>query len=168
MDKRKNGLIIRPVSLGDASAVTEVINSVVKERKFTTFSKMSEKEGRQYIKSIGHNETILIAELGGKIVGFQFFEVFPGGTEANKHVGTMGIFLLKGYRERGIGPKLAERTFGWAKRKGFEKVVTWVFEDNVGGLRFYKRLGFKPVGKWKKQVKIGRDYHNEIVLEKFL
>jgi len=168
MNNRKKDLVIRTASLRDARALTGIINSVVKEGRFTTFSKMSEKDCRKYMRSIGSNETILVAELGGKIVGFQFFERFPGGTEANKHVGTMGTFLSKGYRGRGIGPKMAERTFGWAKSKGFKKVVTWVFEDNVGGLRFYRRRGFKRVGKWKKQVKIDGKYHNEIVLEKFL
>ncbi len=168
MNKRKNELIIRPAIPRDASAVTEIINSVVEERKFTTFSKMSEKEGRKYIKSIAPNEAIFVAEFGGKVVGFQFFERFPGGTEANKHVGTMGTFLLKDYRGKSMGSKLAKRTFNWAKRKGFEKIVTWIFEDNIEGLRFYEKLGFKPVGKWTKQVKIGKDYHNEVVLEKFL
>jgi RimJ/RimL family protein N-acetyltransferase len=43
-----------------------------------------------------------------------------------------------------------------------------VFEDNIQGLRFYEKLGFRRVGKWTKQVKIDDEYHDEILLEKFL
>jgi RimJ/RimL family protein N-acetyltransferase len=168
MPGQKNRLAIRVATPEDAKAVTEIVNSVVEEKRFTTFSKMSHEEGRQYIKSMAPRERIFVAELGGKVVGFQFFEKFPGGTEANRHVATMGTFLFKGYRRRGIGTKLARTTFRWAKDAGFEKIVVWVFEDNIQGLRFYEKLGFRRVGKWTKQVKIDDEYHDEILLEKFL
>ncbi len=168
MLKKTKHLKIRPLRLIDARKIIKIINSVVEEKKYTTFLKMSERQGRQYLKSMAPNETIFIAELDGKIVGFQFVEQFPGGMRANMHVATMGTFLFKDYRKMRIGTDLAARTFNWAKKKGYEKIVIWVFEDNIEGLKFYKKLGFKPVGKWIKQVKIDDRYHNEVVLEKFL
>lgn len=168
MQKKTDKLIIRPVRLKDSGAISKIINSIVAERNLTTFSETSEEEERRYIRSLVKNENIFVAEFDGKVVGFQTIGQFPDTTDANRHVGTMGTFLQKDYRKRGFGTELAKETFRWARRNGFEKLVIWVFEDNVQGLKFYEKLGFKPVGKWTKQVKIENEYHNEIVLEKFL
>ncbi len=84
------------------------------------------------------------------------------------HVGNILTLVLKEHRNRGIGRMLAERTLEFARRNGYEKISTYIMEDNVGALEFYKNLGFTPVGKWSRQVKIDGEYHDEIVVELFL
>lgn len=168
MQNKVGDLKVRPVMLKDADAICRIINSLVAEGRYTTYSKTSVAEQRAVIESMAQNEIMFVAEFDEEVIGFQFFGQFPDEAEANRHVGTMGTFLLKSQRGMGLGGELARRTFRWARNKGFEKVVVWVFADNEPGLRFYEKLGFKPIGKWKKQVKIGNKYHDEIVLEKFL
>lgn len=59
-------------------------------------------------------------------------------------------------------------TFESARGKGYEKMFTFVRADNPEALRFYLKLGFRVVGTAQRQARIGSNYVDEIIIEKFL
>ena len=93
---------------------------------------------------------------------------FAKRSESMNHVGHILTLILKEYRGQGIGRLLAEKTLEFARCHNYEKIVSYVMEDNTVALRYYESLGFKSVGKWLKQVKINGTYHNDIIIELFL
>lgn len=159
---------IRKASVDDAEAIANVINSVVDEKKYTTLRKFSIEEEREYISSLSEREAIFVAEKNGKVIGFQDISLFAKWSESMSHVGNILTLILKEHRNQGIGGRLAKRTLEFARRNGYEKISTYIMEDNVGALEYYKSIGFTPVGRWSKQVKIDGKYHDEVVVELFL
>ncbi|HID61307.1 MAG TPA: GNAT family N-acetyltransferase [Anaerolineae bacterium] len=160
---------IRPVTLDDAEGVLEVLNSVIQERKHSSFDRMlTVEEERQFIASLGERSGLFVAELDGRIVGFQSIEPFATYTSAMDHVGIMGTFVHADFRGQGIGRQLAEASFKFAREKGYEKAVIYVRASNKAAQEFYQKLGFVPKGTLEKQVKIDGEYDDEVFMEMFL
>lgn len=160
---------IRPATLDDAEGVLEVLNSVVQERKYSSFDRiLTVEEERQFIASLGERSGLFVAELEGRIVGFQTIEPFAAYTPAMDHVGIMGTFVHADFRDQGIGRQLAEASFKFAQEKGYEKAVIYVRASNKAAQEFYQKLGFVPKGTLEKQVKIDGQYDDKVFMEMFL
>jgi ribosomal protein S18 acetylase RimI-like enzyme len=160
---------IRPVTLDDAEGVLEVLNSVVRERKYSSFDRiLTVEEERQFITSLGERSGFFVAELDGRIVGFQTIEPFAAYTPAMDHVGIMGTLVHADFRGQGIGHQLAEVSLKFAQEKGYEKAVIYVRASNRSAQAFYWKLGFVPKGTLEKQVKIDGEYDDEVFMELFL
>jgi len=160
---------IRPVTLDDAKGVLEVLNSVVQERKYSSFDRiLTVEEERQFIASLGERSGFFVAELDGHIIGFQTIEPFATYTSAMDHVGIIGTFVHADFRGQGIGRQLAEASFKFAQEKGYEKAVIYVRASNKAAQEFYQKLGFVPKGTLEKQVKIDGEYDDEVFMEMFL
>jgi ribosomal protein S18 acetylase RimI-like enzyme len=161
---------IRPATLDDAKGVLEVLNSVVRERRYSAFDRiLTVEEERQFIASLGERGGLFVAELDGHIIGFQTIEPFATyNTSAMDHVGIMGTFVHADFRGRGVGRQLAEASFKFAQEKGYEKAVIYVRASNEAAQEFYKKLGFVPKGTLEKQVKIGGEYDDQVFMEMFL
>jgi ribosomal protein S18 acetylase RimI-like enzyme len=162
---------IRLVTLDDAEGVLEVLNSVVREQKYSSFDRiLTVEEERQFIlASRGEGRSgFFVAELDGRIVGFQTIEPFATYTSAMDHVGIMGTFVHSDFRGQGIGSQLAEVSLKFAQEKGYEKAVIYVRASNRSAQAFYWKLGFVPKGTLEKQVKIDGEYDDEVFMEMFL
>ena len=160
---------IRPVTLDDAEGVLEVLNSVVRERKHSSFNRiLTVEEERQFIASLGERSGFFVAELDGRIIGFQTIEPFATYTSAMDHVGIIGTFVHADFRGQGIGRQLAEASFKFAQEKGYEKAVIYVRTGNKAAQEFYQKLGFVPKGTLEKQVKVDGKYDDEVFMEVFL
>jgi len=159
---------IYKASLRDAKGVVDVLNSVIAEGNVTTMDKpFTIQEEERFIASMNYREALFVAEINGKIVGVQGIYLYSV-MNANNHVATMGTWILKDYRGKGIGKLLAQEAFNFAKKSGFEKIFIWVMAHNERALNFYRELGFKRIGIAKKQVKLGENYYDEVYMEKFL
>jgi ribosomal protein S18 acetylase RimI-like enzyme len=159
----------RPVTLDDAEGVLEVLNSVVQEREHSSFDRLlTLEEERHFIASLGERSGLFVAELEGRIVGFQSIEPFATYTSAMDHVGLIGTFVHADFRGQGIGSQLAGASFKFAQEKGYEKVIIYVRASNEIAQRFYQKLGFVPKGMLEKQVKIDREYDDVVFMEMFL
>ena len=160
---------IRPATLDDAEGVLEVLNSVVQERKYSSFDRiLTVEEERQFIASLGERSGLFVAALEGRIVGFQTIEPFAAYTPAMDHVGIMGTFVHADFRDQGIGRQLAEASFKFAQETGYEKAVIYVRASNKAAQEFYQKLGFVPKGTLEKQVKIDGQYDDKVFMEMFL
>jgi ribosomal protein S18 acetylase RimI-like enzyme len=160
---------IRPATLDDAEGVLGVLNSVVQERKYSSFDRiLTVEEERQFIASLGERSGLFVAELEGRIVGFQTIEPFAAYTPAMDHVGIMGTFVHADFRGQGIGRQLAEASFKFAQETGYEKAVIYVRASNEAAQEFYQKLGFVPKGTLEKQVKIDGEHDDVVFMEMFL
>jgi GNAT superfamily N-acetyltransferase len=160
---------IRPVTPYDAEGVLEVLNSVVRERKHSSFDRiLTVEEERQFIASLGERSGLFVAEFEGRVVGFQTIEPFASYTSSMDHVSIMGTFVHAVFRGQGIGRQLTEASFKFAQEKGYEKAIIYVRASNKGAQEFYQSLGFVPKGILEKQVRIDGEYDDEIFMEMFL
>jgi ribosomal protein S18 acetylase RimI-like enzyme len=159
---------VRRGSLEDAGQISEVINSVVEEGRFTSLKKHTAEEERAFMESLGDREAIFIALVGGKVVGIQSLTEFAKWSDSMSHVGNILTLVREDFRGKGVGRKLAEKTLQFARDKAYKKISTYIIADNQIAVEYYKSLGFEVIGKWKDQVKIGQEFHDDLIVELFL
>jgi dephospho-CoA kinase len=160
---------IRPArrdDMEDAAGVAAVLNSVIAEKRYTAMSGHWTPEAeRAYFLSLGPRCEVFVAEIAGRIVGFQSIEPFVAYTSTMDHVCHFGTFVHADFRGCGIGQALAQATLAFARAHGYEKAVVYVLSHNQGGLAFYRGLGFEERGVLARQTKIDGVYHDEVFME---
>lgn len=160
---------IRPVrrdDIRDAAGVADVLNTVIAEGHYTALTGHWTPEAEQaFLQSLRPRSEVLVADVAGRIVGFQVIEPFVTYTSTMNHVAHFGTYVHSDYRGRGIGHRLAEATLEFARKHGYEKAVIYVLADNLGGLAYYRSLGFEEKGVLTRQTKIDGVYHDEVFME---
>lgn len=84
------------------------------------------------------------------------------------HVGQIGTFLRPEWRGRGIGKALFQRAVDFARKRHYLKFVIQVRSSNISTQTFYQRLGFRECSRLNRQVWIGGQEDDEIIMEFFL
>ena len=164
-------LSIRTAEPGDAAAIAAILNAVIGEGVYTVFdTPFSVEDERRYIEAFPQRGVFLVAvrQSDQQIVGFQNLEPFAAYTHAFDHVGVMGTYVAAQHRRQGVAAALFHSSFEAARRKGFEKIFTFVRGDNPAALAAYRKHGFEVIGTARQQAKIRGAYVDEVLIEKFL
>src|SRR5207253_10147853 len=149
------GIVIRKATVNDAGQVADVMNAVIAEGKYTLLDRpFSEEEERAFILSLSDRSAVYV-ESDGEIVGVQSIGMVTAYADSVRHVATMGTWLRRDFRGRGIGRLLAEESFKFARSVGYMKIVIQVLADNESALLFYRTLGFQDIGIARRHVRLG-------------
>jgi L-amino acid N-acyltransferase YncA len=164
-------LSVRDARPDDAEAIVRILNPIIGARLFTVFdTPFTVDAEREFIinfptRGIFH---VAIRQVDQRLVGFQNLEPFATYTRAFDHVGTLATYVDLEARRQGVARRLFETTFEAARRKGYEKIFTFVRADNSQGLLTYLKQGFRIIGTAHRQAKIDSRYVDEILIEKML
>lgn len=165
-------IILREAVPADAKGIIDVANAVGREKTYNVSEVFgySEADERSLIARLNRSkELILVAERGGKIIGFLTLFVYFGGRSPKvQHVGEIGINIMDGYRDMGLGYKMMNYAIDWARRRGYIKLCLSVFSSNERAIHLYKKCGFREEGRRKAQFKIGDTYVDEVEMGLFL
>jgi L-amino acid N-acyltransferase YncA len=164
-------LSVRDVTAADAEGVVRVLNPIIDAGLYTVLdTPFGVDDERDYILRFPTRGVwkVAVLESDQTIVGFQVMEPYATYTQAFDHVGTLGTYVDLGLRRQGIARRLFAATFEDARRKGYEKVFTFVRADNPAALQTYLGHGFVVVGISKRQAKVRGEYVDEILIEKWL
>ncbi|WP_333913462.1 GNAT family N-acetyltransferase [Vibrio coralliirubri] len=164
-------LSIRAVAVEDAQGIIDVLNPIIIEARYTILDQtFTVDEEKGFIESFPERGVFSVAvnETTNQLLGFQNVEPFATYTKAFDHVGIIGTYVDANSRGQGVAKQLFDYTFKSAKAKGYEKLFAYVRADNERALAVYLKQGFEIVGTAKKHGKIGDQYFDEILIEKFL
>ncbi|MEZ8241521.1 N-acetyltransferase family protein [Vibrio sp. 10N.261.55.F4] len=164
-------LTIREVAVEDAQGIIDVLNPIIIEARYTILDQtFTVDEEKAFIESFPKRGVFSVAvnETTNQLLGFQNVEPFATYTKAFDHVGIIGTYVDANSRGQGVAKQLFDYTFKAAKAKGYEKLFAYVRADNERALAVYLKQGFEIVGTAKKHGKIGDQYFDEILIEKFL
>ncbi len=164
-------LTIREVAVEDAQGIIDVLNPIIIEARYTILDQtFTVDEEKGFIESFPKRGVFSVAvnETTNQLLGFQNVEPFATYTKAFDHVGIIGTYVDANSRGQGVAKQLFDYTFKAAEAKGYEKLFAYVRADNERALAVYLKQGFEIVGTAKKHGKIGDQYFDEILIEKFL
>lgn len=164
-------LLVREACVEDAAAIAGILNPIIEAGLYSALDTPFSVEAEQAFlrgfpaRGIFH---VAVDRADQRVLAFQSLEPFATYTHAFDHVGTIGTFVDLASRRRGISAALFEATFAAARRKGYEKLFTFVRADNPAALGAYRKQGFTIVGTARRQTKIKGAYIDEIIIERFL
>ena len=97
------------------------------------------------------DQDILVAEEDGKILGFSHVMILEQKKVACLKPETLvyiqDLDVLESRRSQGIGTLLMEASKRYGKEHGVDFIRTQVFPQNIDGLRFYEKNGFREMMK---------------------
>ena len=164
-------VLIRDATPDDAAGVVSVVNPIIEARSFTLFDTPFTTEAeRSYIAGLTERDIFHVAVRtdDNAVVGFQSMAPFATYTHAFDHVGVVGTYVDLDTRRQGIATRLFPATFEAARRKGYEKIFTYIRADNPVALATYQRHGFRIVGTAERHAKVHGRYVDVNVVERFL
>ncbi|MBI2822708.1 MAG: GNAT family N-acetyltransferase [Acidobacteria bacterium] len=164
-------LLIRDAKPDDAAGIVSVFNPIIEARSFTLFDTPFTVEAeRSYIEELAPRDIFHVAVRASDsvVVGFQSMASFGTYTHAFDHVGVIGTYVDLGSRRQGIAKCLFPATFEAARRKGYEKIFTYIRADNPVALATYQKQGFRIIGKAERHAKMHGRYVDVIVVERLL
>ena len=87
-----------------------------------------------------------------------------------KHIARIfGVYVDPNYRGQGLGRKLLENALELIQEnKGVVKVQLMVNQEQGVAVTLYKGMGFDVVGQMKKEIKVGEQFYDELIMEKML
>jgi len=174
--RSKNNVIvtIRNARAEDVEKIIEIKKAVVTENIYmmryieeTNYTKDGErKDVEDHLNNAG--SLYIVAETGNEVIGFLEFQ--NGGLKRTSHSGMFSMFILKEWRECGIGKMLMESMMKWAEQNPvIEKVTLAVFSTNERAQNLYKKFGFKEEGRCPKDMKLkDRTYVDSVLMYKFV
>lgn len=108
-------------------------------------------EKKRLAKKAIKNNQVRIALKENNPVGFLWFkisDVTPFGLDygrwSKKYCWISYVYILKGYRNQGIGSLLYDDITKICKKRGVKHIMLDVFTVNEKSARFHRKKGFKP------------------------
>ena len=150
------------------ASLRDAVGAVAEERLYLlAVSAFSMDETRDFVRMLLDGGGIqFVAVSDSRVVGW--CDVVQNRFEGTRHGGTLGMGVVREFRQRRIGSELLRRTLDAAKLKGIERVELEVFSSNQGAIELYERTGFLREG-CKRRARILDDLETDIVLmAKFL
>ncbi|MCJ9673104.1 MULTISPECIES: GNAT family N-acetyltransferase [unclassified Neorhizobium] len=140
----------------------KALDTVSRERKYLTFLEAPPLESvRTFVLDMienGHPQVVAVA--GSDVVGWCDIRRYPQPTHA--HCGTLGMGIIPGYREKGLGTRLIRAAVGQARDRGFHRVELHVHADNLRAIALYEKVGFVREGVARDAVRIDGRYIDSI------
>lgn len=163
-------LVIRYPKTSDAQDMLSYINTISDERTFITYQGEHEtpeseiKFLKSKLEEISKRKSVmLLAFVDKQISGISGVDL---GTKTQRHVGLLGITVVKEFRGLGVGKRLMASILKEAKSNlvGLEILTLGVFSCNLKAMDWYKRLGFKEEGRLPNGVKLENGYQDHIYM----
>jgi L-amino acid N-acyltransferase YncA len=133
-------MITRLAEPADAPGMTALLNAVIAKGGTTAHqSPMTEAEVRDHYIDGSDVLSSVVAEDAGKIIGWQSV----GHWNGEPHIGT---FVQPGLQAKGVGAALFALTLTTLRKTAIRYIIAWIRADNVPGLAYYARIGFRDIG----------------------
>ena len=131
-------MIVRRALASDATQMCDILNAVIKIGGTTAFEKLvdptffaSRDLLSDSIEAFSH-----LVEVEDTVQGYQWISPYES------QLCQIATFARPGTTQRGMGSLLFPQTCETARLAGYTEIDATIRIDNVGGLRYYEKMGF--------------------------
>ena len=161
-------MTIRDATAADAAAICRIYNQGIQDRVATLETEeRTPTERAEWLAARGPRHPVLIAEADAGVIGWASLNVF-NARRAYEHVADLSLYVERESRGHGVGRRLLDALVARARALGYHKLVLAAFPWNEGGMRAYRRAGFREVGIYREQGRLDGRWVDTIVMEKIL
>jgi diamine N-acetyltransferase len=160
---RKSSVTVRPAEVTDLSALSALAKRTWADAFGDSVSaedeavELEEKRSERYFREALRNNTILVAELNGELIGYVQFggvdipeaDVQPGDHELHR------LYVDTQLHGKGIGRELMNAALAHPQLAGANRIFLQVWEKNESALSLYESLGFRPIGTTRFRIGSG-------------
>lgn len=159
---------IIPISEAHIDGYNACLTSVAQERRWLGFVGSADlSRSQEFVRNnLTSGNPHFVALDGERVVGW--CDIVRRSLEGFRHVGGLGMGVMKDYRGQGIGEQLASAALQGARTIGLERVELDVYASNNAAIKLYEKLGFAVEGVHRRARKLDGQYDDLISMALFL
>jgi GNAT superfamily N-acetyltransferase len=139
---------IRPARLDDAPTIANLIRELAVYEKLEHQAKATSDDLARHLFGDRPAAEVLIAEVGGKPVGFALFFSTFSTFRGQPGLYLEDLFVRPEHRGRGIGKALLASVARVAVDRGCGRLEWSVLDWNTPSIEFYRSQGAVPMDEW--------------------
>ncbi|HTE15355.1 MAG TPA: GNAT family N-acetyltransferase [Burkholderiales bacterium] len=157
-----------PIAEGYIESFREALDAVTRERRYLAMLEAPPlQEVRRFVReNIREGRPSFVALDAARVIGW--CDILSLNRPVYAHAGVLGIGVLNGYREQGVGQALMHAALVAAKGASLTRVELTVREHNVRAKRLYEKMGFVVEGVKRRGVHLDGIYEDLICMAKLL
>ena len=163
-----SALTSRLATVADAAAIAAIYNAGIADRiaTFETEPRSAETIAAQ-ITDKGDRFPTIVAERDGRIVAWATASAYRS-RPAYAGVAEHSVYVARDARGSGAGRAVLEAFCRAYAARGFWKVVSRIFPENVASLTLHERCGFRVVGIYPRHGKLEGAWRECVIVERML
>jgi GNAT superfamily N-acetyltransferase len=136
---------IRPYRRSDAKDFVRLVRALAAYEKLKP---PTAEAARRLLGDIGRRIRVLMAEEDGVCVGYAIYLFTYSSFLARPTLYLEDVFVMPEHRGRGLGRAFIDVLLREARREGCGRMEWVVLRWNKPALRFYEKLGARPLDEW--------------------
>lgn len=136
---------IRPYRRSDSKDLVRLVRALAAYEKL---ERPGDAAMRRLVADIGRRIRVAMAEVGGAPVGYAIYLFTYSSFLARPTLYLEDVFVLPEHRGKGIGRRFLDLLRREARREGCGRMEWVVLRWNTPALRFYRKLGARPLAEW--------------------
>ena len=161
-------MITRLAAAADAEAIARIYNQGIAERiaTFETEPRTSAQIAAQ-LADKGDRFPTVVVERDGQVVAWAGAGAYRS-RGAYAGVAEHSVYVDRAARGTGAGRAALEALFRAYEERGFWKLVSRIFPENVASIALHERAGFRIVGTYRRHGKLEGQWRDCVIVEKLL
>jgi len=128
----------RRATANDCEAIASVIEAVMKDRQPVGFERAySADEVRTWLSRLGDAGAVFVCTIAGDVAGFSALDF----NTQEPDTATVGVWLLREHRGKGLGTELARLALDFARDRGYRRIRGRLPAGNEVALSFLSSIG---------------------------
>lgn len=158
----------RLASAADAEAIARIYNQGIAERiaTFETEPRTPAQIAAQ-LADKGDRYPTVVVERDGEVVAWASAGAYRS-RPAYAGVAEHSVYVDRAARGTGAGRAALDALFRAYEARGFWKLVSRIFPENVASLTLHERAGFRVVGVYRRHGKLEGAWRDCVIVEKLL
>jgi phosphinothricin acetyltransferase len=161
-------LTTRLATPADAPAITAIYNEGIADRiaTFETEPRTAEQIANQLLEK-GDRFPTIVAEQAGRVVawaGAGAYRARPAYAGVAEH----SVYVARSARGKGAGRAVLEALCRAYAERGFWKIVSRIFPENIASLALHERCGFRVVGVYQRHGTLEGEWRDCVIVERLL
>jgi phosphinothricin acetyltransferase len=158
----------RPAEARDAAAIAAIYNQGIEDRVATFETEPRTPEGVEGLLSAraGRYPAVVVEE-GDRVLGFAWTSEYRL-RQAYAGVAEVSIYVAREARGHGVGRLALRALIAEAESRGFWKLVSRIFPENVASRRMCAALGFREVGMYRRHGRLDGRWMDCVIVERLL
>lgn len=165
-EAERSEVAIRPAGPTDAEAIARIYGQGISERVATFQTQAPTPD--EIAAQIAGGALILVAEVGGHVVGWASVGPYDDLHDYYAGVGEATLYVDRGARRGGAGRTLLEALAAEAEDRRYHKLIGKIFSSNEPSIALVKSCGWRAVGVHRRHGSLDGGWKDVLVVERLL
>jgi phosphinothricin acetyltransferase len=161
-------MITRLATLDDAPAIARIYNQGIEERIATFETEpRSVEQVRAILAEKGDHHPAVVVERDGEVIAFAWASSYRS-RPCYDGVAEHSVYVDRAARGLGAGLVALNALADAYATRGYWKLLSRIFPENVASLKLHERAGFRVVGTYIRHGKLDGQWRDTVIVEKLI